>query len=71
MNKKTIKEVYKLFNNSEDSGICSYRVGDSFGTTTIKEAFKNGENALIKYYEIYNKDKLIAELHDFTGVIYE
>jgi len=64
---KKIKGIYLLGFSAEYSA--SYLVGYG-GVTEIKEAFKNGEMAKIKYYEIYSGDKLIAELHHFSEVKY-
>ena len=53
-----------------DSGLwCSYSVGEN-GVTKIVPATKNGEMALITYYEIYSGEKLIADLHRVTVVSY-
>ena len=41
------------------------------GITEIKEKLTfPAEDCQIKYYEIYKNDKLIAEMHHFSEVIY-
>ena len=48
----------------------SYVVGED-GVTEIKETTKHGEMALITYYQIWKGDKLFADLHQFTLIIYD
>jgi hypothetical protein len=46
-----------------------YEVGFQ-DVTEIREAFKNGEMALKKYYEVYKGDWLFCEVHNFDKVEY-
>lgn len=46
-----------------------FSVGND-GVTLIKSAIKNGEMAEIIYYEIWKGDKLFADIHKFSLVVY-
>ncbi len=48
----------------------TYEVGKN-GVTEIKPEIKNGEMALVQYYEIWKGDKLVADMHQFSLVEYE
>jgi hypothetical protein len=50
-------------------GQSGYTVGNQ-GVTRIVENEKNGEMSKIKYYDIWKGDKLYAEMHDYSEIIY-
>ena len=64
---RRIKRVWIDRNGTGDGYGAEIGIG---GITDIKETFKNGEMARIKYYEVYRKDQLVLELHDFSVVEY-
>jgi hypothetical protein len=69
MSEGKIKSVILHFPMSEEMTWVRFEIGEN-GVTEIKEAQKNGEYALIKYYEIYKGENLCAEMHHFSVVEY-
>ena len=69
MESKRIKCISLEFPAREDGMLIYFEVGKN-EVTEIKEQFRNGEMALIKYYEIYKNGELKEELHQFTNIIY-
>lgn len=63
--KSIVKSVY--FGWGE--GCSGYTVGNR-GVTEIKPQTKNGEMALITYFEVWAGDKLIAEMHQYSEIVY-
>ena len=55
---------------SEQGDIFSYTVGKD-NVTNIIENQKNGEMALITYYQIYKDDILFCDIHRFDYVEYQ
>lgn len=71
-----IKSISLDFPNCDNGEVIYYEVGVlPFGhkkpIMEIRRSQRNGEMALIDFYEIYNEDGIIAEMHQYGHIQYE